>query len=103
MSTKLPFPLKGRRKVEAVLSLFGPSQNKIRVVDLQSAPETEKFEMQSLPSFTAEDAKICAKESRLKNSAETLGREGREVSVLYRNVLDLAEHFKKVRAVVETV
>lgn len=90
--TKLRLLFEERRKMKAVPSSVGPSVKKLRVANLESALDSKNLEYQTLPGLAAEYFTLRTKVSRLKNSAETLGRERKEFVIATQDVRELASH-----------
>lgn len=76
-STQFQLLCEEERNLKAVLSLAGPSQERLRVADLESVFEAKEPELQTLLGIASDNITLRAEASRLSASAETLGREKR--------------------------
>lgn len=65
-----------------IVSSADSSLNRLQFAEPEIAPEAKELDLQTLLEYFAKNFRLCTKARRLKESADTLGRKGREIVVL---------------------
>lgn len=63
-----------RRKVKALSSTTGPSQERLRAAELESAVEAKELKFQTLPGFVSEISALRVEASWLRGFVKTVGQ-----------------------------
>lgn len=80
---------------KAVSSTTEPSQEGLRVAELESTPNANKSEIQTLPRFAFENSTLREEDSRLRSFVVTLGCEKRKMVMLQKDFRDLTSRSKR--------
>lgn len=88
--------------MKVVSSMAGPSQEGLRFVEMESALEAKKLELQALPCLASENSILRAEVSQIRGFVKTPGRERRETDMLTQDVQYLTSYSKNIRTNAET-